>query len=142
MAATLCWKDRRGHRREQGHRQAHRAAARGPSGAAVVMCTTAAARPTAEERRAPDRRRWRLGASPFRAISPDPDRAEAVLRAPRSRVSSAGSDRTASTSSVNNAGAGTRAVIEDVSEEALDETLQVDLKAAVLPDQVRLVSPA
>jgi 3-oxoacyl-[acyl-carrier protein] reductase len=30
---------------------------------------------------------------------------------------------------VNNAGAGTRAVIEDVSEEALDETLQVDLKA-------------
>jgi 3-oxoacyl-[acyl-carrier protein] reductase len=30
---------------------------------------------------------------------------------------------------VNNAGAGTRAVIEDVSEEALDETLQVDLKS-------------
>ena len=30
---------------------------------------------------------------------------------------------------VNNAGAGTRAVIEDVTEEALDETLQVDLKA-------------
>ena len=30
---------------------------------------------------------------------------------------------------VNNAGAGTRAVIEEVSEEAFDETLQVDLKA-------------
>ena len=30
---------------------------------------------------------------------------------------------------VNNAGAGTRAVIEDVTEEAFDETLQVDLKA-------------
>jgi NAD(P)-dependent dehydrogenase (short-subunit alcohol dehydrogenase family) len=30
---------------------------------------------------------------------------------------------------VNNAGAGTRAVIEEVTEEALDDTLQVDLKA-------------